>query len=149
AANRNTPTPVFRSAKPGERGRSTWPRLSETRFECICGGSARSGYEFSQSAERCAILQFQKKQETRMRNFRHLLVAVISLSSAITGRAQSTQWIQQFGTSDNDIADGISTDGTGNIYVSGQSFPSGPPAPSSGFLDKFNESGALLWSHHF
>ena len=59
------------------------------------------------------------------------------------------QWTQQLGTSDHDSSYGVSADGLGNVYISGQTYGAlgltnegGPDA----FLSKYDASGTLHWT---
>jgi hypothetical protein len=59
-------------------------------------------------------------------------------------------WVRQFGTEDFDAAEGVSADGDGNVYVSGQAggFLAGGPGTVVGshpFLAKYGSDGELLW----
>jgi hypothetical protein len=58
-------------------------------------------------------------------------------------------WTRQLGTSVNDYSLGVSADGLGNVYFSGQTSGSlgGPNAGSEdAFLTKYDASGNLVWS---
>lgn len=60
----------------------------------------------------------------------------------------SVQWQRTLGSSGNDIAEGIATDASGNIYVVGYS-----PAPAVGANDviiaKYTSSGSIEWQNYF
>jgi hypothetical protein len=62
------------------------------------------------------------------------------------------QWMQQFGTSEEDASLGVSADGFGNVYVSGYTFGS-LAAPHAGdhdaFISKFDSEGTLQWTTQF
>ena len=60
------------------------------------------------------------------------------------------QWIAQSGTSARDELFGISADGLGNVYISGNTYGSlgGPNAGNrDAFVSKYDSDGNLLWSH--
>jgi hypothetical protein len=63
--------------------------------------------------------------------------------------AGDLQWTQQLGTSHADIADAVSADGLGNVYVSGVTRGS-LGAPNFGgddaFVSKYNAAGNLQWT---
>lgn len=63
-------------------------------------------------------------------------------------------WVRQFGTSEDDIAYGIATDPSGNVFVSGitvgelepgQAHVSGSSTDSDAFLAKYDPDGKQLW----
>jgi len=62
-------------------------------------------------------------------------------------------WVKQFGTSSDDSADGISTDNSGNIYVTGTTLGRLPGNSSAGYQDtfvaKYDASGNQLWVKQF
>jgi hypothetical protein len=64
----------------------------------------------------------------------------------------SLRWTRQFGTDGVDYANGIATDGEGNVYIAGSTIGS-LGAPSAGFWDAFVRSydgnGALRWTRQF
>jgi hypothetical protein len=62
--------------------------------------------------------------------------------------AGTLQWTKQFGTSANEIALAASTDGLGNVYISGAGpLPNfGPSADTNAFLARYDTSGNLQWS---
>lgn len=58
-------------------------------------------------------------------------------------------WTRQLGTADDDFSSGVSADGLGNVYVSGNTHGdlAGPNAGAvDTFLSKFDSAGALLWT---
>lgn len=61
-------------------------------------------------------------------------------------------WTKQFGTSSTDSSLGISSDGLGNVYISGLTYGDleGTNAGSNdAFISKFNDNGTLLWTEQF
>jgi len=61
----------------------------------------------------------------------------------------SLLWTQQLGTSDYDVAFGVSADGLGHVYISGYTKGSlgGPNAGASdAFVSKYDSGGSLLWT---
>jgi hypothetical protein len=59
------------------------------------------------------------------------------------------QWTQQLGTSQSDFGLGISADGLGNVYLSGETSGSlGRPnlGSSDAFVTKYDAAGSLLWT---
>jgi hypothetical protein len=59
------------------------------------------------------------------------------------------EWIRQFGTSTYDVAYGLSADGLGNTYTTGQTHGSlgGPNAgDADAYLSKLDSHGSLLWT---
>ncbi|QDV73364.1 Beta-propeller repeat protein [Planctomycetes bacterium K2D] len=51
------------------------------------------------------------------------------------------QWTQQLGTSDHDRAFGVSADGWGNVYISGET-------RTNAFVSKYDVAGTLQWTQH-
>jgi hypothetical protein len=62
-------------------------------------------------------------------------------------------WVKQFGTSGEDSANGISTDSSGNIYVTGNTTGSllgyGNLGSKDAFIAKYDASGNQLWVKQF
>ena len=70
-----------------------------------------------------------------------------------TARAQTVQWIRQFGTSGNNQARGVAVDSTG-VYVAGSvSSDALPNQTSAGgsdaFVRKYDSNGLELWTRQF
>ena len=63
------------------------------------------------------------------------------------------QWVRQFGTSSADYAQGVTTDASGNVYVSGYTIGSLPGNSSAGsydaFVAKYDSSGVQQWVKQF
>ncbi|QDU89475.1 Beta-propeller repeat protein [Pirellulimonas nuda] len=62
---------------------------------------------------------------------------------------QTLEWIQQWGSPQDDVGSGVSADAFGNVYVTGSTSP--PQDPETGFnrdtlLLKYNSAGDLQWS---
>lgn len=58
-------------------------------------------------------------------------------------------WTRPIGTTSNDFSGGVSADGLGNVYVSGESHGSmgGPNAGrNDAFVIKYDDAGSLLWA---
>lgn len=84
-----------------------------------------------------------------------LSVCALGLSSA---NAQTYQWAKRSGAAGNDVALAVTTDATGNVYVTGYfngtvDIDPGPASLnliSAGgqdcFISKFNSSGSLIWA---
>ncbi len=61
-------------------------------------------------------------------------------------------WIQQFGTSASDVANGIAVDTGGNIYITGDtdgSLGGANAGHSDAWLTKYDSSGNRLWLHQY
>jgi hypothetical protein len=64
----------------------------------------------------------------------------------------SLQWIRQFGTSELDRSHGVSADGLGSVYVSGQtdgSLVGTNVGGTDAFISKYDASGTLQWTRQF
>ena len=78
---------------------------------------------------------------------RHLLVilSILLLSSPLFGQSNTKQWTKQLGTSSDDIGRGVTTDPSGNIYVTGETRGNLDGNTNSGgkdiFLVKYNSDG--------
>jgi hypothetical protein len=86
-----------------------------------------------------------------MINFRHfvLTAALSALLPAVSGMAQSLEWVRQLGTSRHDESRGVSTDILGNVYISGWTDGSlGGPNARAGdaFVSKYDAAGTLQWT---
>jgi hypothetical protein len=106
--------------------------------------------------------QTQRKLGDRMNvnrlSFCRIIVCVtVVLSTGHLLRAGSTQWIRQFGNTNCDFAYGVSSDGRGNAYVTGHfgdglnwsifgANPNARGGVDDGFLEKYDNTGALLWT---
>jgi len=60
------------------------------------------------------------------------------------------QWTKQFGTSSTDLADGVATDSSGNVYLVGYTYGGLDGNTNSGasdlFVVKYNSSGTKQWT---
>ena len=78
---------------------------------------------------------------------RHLLVilSILLLSSPLFGQSNTKQWTKQLGTSSYDSGDAVTTDSSGNIYVTGETRGNLDGNTNSGgkdiFLVKYNSDG--------
>jgi len=78
---------------------------------------------------------------------RHLLVilSILLLSSPLFGQSNTKQWTKQLGTSSDDKGRGVTTDPSGNIYVTGETRGNLDGNTNSGrndiFLVKYNSDG--------
>ncbi len=83
---------------------------------------------------------------------RHLLVilSILLLSSPLFGQSNTKQWTKQLGTSSDDKGRGVTTDPSGNIYVTGETRGNLDGNTNSGrndiFLVKYNSSGTKQWT---
>jgi hypothetical protein len=63
--------------------------------------------------------------------------------------AGNLQWTRQLGSSDRDGAGGVSADGLGNVYISGNTsgeLVAPNPTGQNGFLSKYDDAGQLQWT---
>ncbi len=66
--------------------------------------------------------------------------------------AGNFQWTQQLGTVTDDVSNGVSADGLGNVYISGYTRGSlggpnaGGPIPNDAFVSKCDAAGNLQWT---
>jgi hypothetical protein len=62
-------------------------------------------------------------------------------------------WTRQFGSSSNDMAEGVAIDGSGNVYVAGITWGTFPGQTSSGsgdaFVRKYDSAGNEVWTRQF
>jgi hypothetical protein len=80
---------------------------------------------------------------------RWFILASLLASCACSARAESIEWIRQLGTSAFEESRAVSTDGAGNVYISGYTGGNlgGPNAGfDDAFVSKFNSTGNLLWT---
>ena len=84
---------------------------------------------------------------------KHLLIILISillLSSPVIGQSNTKQWTKKLGTKENDYGDSVTTDSSGNIYVTGQTTGLDGNTGMSGLYDiilmKFDSSGTKQWT---
>ena len=78
-------------------------------------------------------------------------MAVVSLSSLAMGDpAPPIGWIKQFGTPTDDQCRGVAADGSGNVYVCGNTYGSLGTLPnagsSDGFVRKYDASQNVCWT---
>ena len=83
---------------------------------------------------------------------KHLLIilSILLLSSPLFGQSNTKQWTKQLGTSSDDIGRGVTTDPSGNIYMTGFTKGGLDGNTNSGrndiFLVKYNSSGTKQWT---
>ena len=83
---------------------------------------------------------------------KHLLIllSLLLLSSPVIGQINTKQWTKKLGTKENDYGDGVTTDSSGNIYVTGITRGLDGNTGMSGLYDiilmKFDSSGTKQWT---
>ena len=83
---------------------------------------------------------------------KHLLIllSLLLLSSPVIGQINTKQWTKKLGTKENDYGDGVTTDSSGNIYVTGKTRGLDGNTGMSGLYDiilmKFDSSGTKQWT---
>ena len=83
---------------------------------------------------------------------KHLLIilSILLLSSPLFGQSNTKQWTKQLGTSSPEYGNGVTTDSSGNIYVTGYTQGGLDGNTNSGnsdiFLVKYNSSGTKQWT---
>ena len=66
--------------------------------------------------------------------------------------AGTFQWTRQLGTNTDDVSNGVSADGLGNVFISGRTRGSlggpnaGGPIPNDAFVSKYDAAGNLQWT---
>jgi hypothetical protein len=82
-----------------------------------------------------------------------LMAAVLLATGSIhVARAQTLDWVRQFGTSEEEEARGVTADGLGSVFVVGSTRGDlgGPTlGGSDAFLRKYDATGALEWTRQF
>ena len=83
---------------------------------------------------------------------KHLLIilSILLLSSPLFGQSNTKQWTKQLGTTENDYGEGVTTDSSGNIYVTGITRGLDGNTNKLGLYDrilmKFNSYGTKQWT---
>ena len=83
---------------------------------------------------------------------KHLLIilSILFLSSPLFGQSNTKQWTKQLGTTENDYGEGVTTDSSGNIYVTGITQGLDGNINKLGLYDiilmKFDSSGTKQWN---
>ena len=83
---------------------------------------------------------------------KHLLIilSILLLSSPLFGQSNTKQWTKKLGTKYNDYGDSVTTDSSGNIYVTGKTRGLDGNTGMSGLYDiilmKFDSSGTKQWT---
>jgi len=83
---------------------------------------------------------------------KHILIilSLLLLSSPLFGQSNTKQWTKQLGTSTWDEGKDVTTDSSGNIYVTGYTGGGLDGNTNSGsydiFLVKYNSSGTKQWT---
>ena len=85
-----------------------------------------------------------------MKNLLIILISIILLSSPLFGQSNTKQWTKQLGTTSNDSGEGVTTDSSGNIYVTGITQGLDGDTEELGLYDiilmKFDLSGKKQWT---
>jgi len=79
-----------------------------------------------------------------------IILSILLLSSPLFGQSNTKQWTKQLGTSIWDEGKDVTTDSSGNIYVTGETRGNLDGNTNSGrndiFLVKYNSSGTKQWT---
>jgi uncharacterized delta-60 repeat protein len=79
-----------------------------------------------------------------------IILSIILLSSPLFGQSNTKQWTKQLGTTSNDSGEGVTTDSSGNIYVTGITQGLDGDTEELGLYDiilmKFDLSGKKQWT---
>ena len=79
-----------------------------------------------------------------------ILLSFLLLSYPLFGQSNTKQWTKQLGTTSNDSGEGVTTDSSGNIYVTGITRGLDGNTDKSGLYDiilmKFDSSGTKQWT---
>jgi len=85
-----------------------------------------------------------------MKHLLIILISIILLSSPLFGQSNTKQWTKQLGTTSNDSGEGVTTDSSGNIYVTGITQGLDGDTEELGLYDiilmKFDSSGTKQWT---
>jgi hypothetical protein len=75
------------------------------------------------------------------------LLAMLATECRAATTAANVEWSRQISTQLNDFASGVSTDGMGNVYLTGLHANNrfSPVPPLNAFVSRFNASGTLQW----
>lgn len=80
-----------------------------------------------------------------------LVMTWLATFVSVSAHAQTHEWTHQFGTSETDYGYGISSDGLGNVYVTGQtsvSLGAGNGFEQDTVLAKYDTSGVEQWTRY-